>query len=47
VRPLLAVLLFRQFHSSMAIAAYMAVCSVISLAAVKALPDRRGTLDHR
>jgi len=45
--PLIAVLLYRQFGTSMAVAVYMAICSAISLACVFALKDRTGTLDHQ
>jgi metabolite-proton symporter len=44
--PILAVLLLREFGTSMAIAAYISVCALISLACVYALPDRTGELDH-
>ncbi|MGE3844984.1 MAG: MFS transporter, partial [Vicinamibacterales bacterium] len=43
--PILAVLLFREFGTSMAIAAYISVCALVSLACVYALPDRSGELD--
>jgi metabolite-proton symporter len=45
--PLIAVLLYRQFGTSTAIAVYMAVCSLISLICVILLKDRTGTLDHK
>jgi MFS family permease len=45
--PILAVLLFREFGTSMAIAAYISICAMISLACVFALADRKGTLDHQ
>ncbi|MBI2187025.1 MAG: MHS family MFS transporter [Acidobacteria bacterium] len=44
--PLIAVLLYRRFGTSTAVAVYMAVCSLISLICVFALRDRTGTLDH-
>ena len=44
--PLIAVLLYQQFGTSMAVAIYMAICSLISLICVAALRDRTGTLDH-
>jgi metabolite-proton symporter len=44
--PLVAVLLLREFGTSTAIAVYMAICSLISLACVFALSDRTGELDH-
>jgi metabolite-proton symporter len=45
--PIVALLLFREFGSAMAIAAFMALCSVISLAALLALPHRSGELDSK
>jgi hypothetical protein len=45
--PLLAVLLLREFGTSMAIAAYISICAVISLACVYALSERSGTFDHQ
>ena len=45
--PIIAVLLYRQFGTSTAIAVYMAICSLISLVCVILLKDRTGTLDHR
>lgn len=45
--PLIAVLLYRQFGTSTAIAVYMAICSLISLVCVILLKDRTGTLDHK
>jgi metabolite-proton symporter len=44
--PIIAVLLLRQYETSMAIAVYMAICSLISLACVFALRDQSGSLDH-
>ena len=44
--PLIAVVLYRQFGTSMAIAVYIAVCSLISLVCVFALRERAGSLDH-
>jgi metabolite-proton symporter len=38
--PLIALALFERFHSSMAIAAYVAACAVVSLVALALLPDR-------
>ena len=43
--PIIAVLLLQQFGTSTAIAVYMAICALISLACVFALRDRTGTLD--
>lgn len=45
--PIVALLLFREFGTAMAVAAFMAVCSLISLAALWALPHRSGELDSR
>ena len=45
--PILAAILLRQFDTSMAIAAYMSACSVISLASVLMLQDHSGTLDRQ
>jgi metabolite-proton symporter len=46
--PIIAVLLYRQFGTSTAIAVYMAICSLISLACVIALRENRtGHMDHR
>lgn len=45
--PILAVILLREFGTSMAIAAYMSICAVISLACVYTLGDRSGTLDDQ
>ena len=48
--PLIAVWLLDHFHSTSAIAAYMALCSVISLIAALALKERSqedyGATDH-
>ena len=38
--PIVALYLFRQFGSSMAVAAYLAVTAAISLAGLWLLPDR-------
>jgi len=45
--PILAVILLREFGSSMAIAAYISICAVISLACVYALSEHTGTFDHQ
>jgi metabolite-proton symporter len=45
--PILAVVLLNQFGSSTAIAIYISICALISLACVYALPDRAGVLDHQ
>jgi len=45
--PILAAILLRQFGTSIAIAVYMSVCSVISLASVLMLKDHGGTLDRK
>jgi metabolite-proton symporter len=39
--PLIATWLMHEFHSSLAVAAYMAVCGAISLVALWLLPDRQ------
>jgi metabolite-proton symporter len=44
--PIIAVLLLRQYGTSMAIAVYMSLCALASLICVFALKDRTGTLDH-
>jgi metabolite-proton symporter len=43
--PIVAVLLLREYGTSTAIAAYMSICALISLACVYALPDSAGQLD--
>ena len=45
--PIIAVLLYQQFGTSRAVAVYMSVCALISLACVYVLRERSGTLDHR
>jgi metabolite-proton symporter len=45
--PLLAVILLREFGTSTAIAVYMSICSLISLACVYALSEHAGVLDHK
>jgi MFS family permease len=45
--PIIAVLLLGQYGTSTAIAIYMAICSLISLACVYALPDHAGHLDRQ
>lgn len=45
--PIIAVLLLRQYGTSTAIAVYMAICALISLACVYALRHESGSLDHR
>jgi MFS family permease len=45
--PIIAAVLLRRFGTSMAIATYMAICSLISLACVYALSERAGRLDHQ
>lgn len=44
--PILAVLLYQRFGTSTAVATYVSVCALISLACVYALPDRAGQLDQ-
>jgi metabolite-proton symporter len=43
--PIVALLLFREFGSAMAVAAFMSICALISLVALRALPHRSGELD--
>ena len=45
--PIMAVLLLREFGTSMAIAAYISICAVISLACVYALTEHAGTFDQQ
>jgi metabolite-proton symporter len=45
--PIVAVLLLREFGTSMAIAAYMSICAVISLVCVYRLSEGAGRLDHQ
>jgi metabolite-proton symporter len=44
--PLIAIYLFRTFGTSMAVAAYVSLCAVISLICVWYLKDHAGALDH-
>jgi len=44
--PLIATILFERFQTSMAIAAYISISALISLACVAALAHRAGSLDH-
>jgi metabolite-proton symporter len=44
--PIVAAVLFQQFGTSTAVATYMSICALISLACVFALKDRTGTLDQ-
>jgi len=44
--PLVAALLYRQFHTSMAIAVYISISAAVSLVCVWKLKDKTGTLDH-
>jgi MFS family permease len=44
--PIIALLLMREFGTSTAVAVYMSICALISLACVFALRDRAGALDH-
>jgi len=41
--PILAVILLREFGTSMAAAAYISICAVISVTCVYALSERSGT----
>lgn len=45
--PILAVILYREFGTSMAVAAYVSICAMISLVCVYVLSDKTGTLDHQ
>ena len=45
--PIVAVLLLREFGTSMAIAVYMSICAVISLVCVYRLSEVAGRLDHQ
>jgi metabolite-proton symporter len=45
--PIIATLLLGTYGTSTAIAVYMAVCSLISLACVYVLPERAGVLDRQ
>jgi MFS family permease len=45
--PIVATLLLREYGSSTAIAWYMAIAALISLACVYALKDKAGSLDHK
>ena len=45
--PIIAVILLRQYGTSMAIAVYMSLCALASLICVFALRDRAGSLDHQ
>jgi metabolite-proton symporter len=45
--PIVALLLYREFGTAMAIAAFMSCCALISLVALMALPHRGGELDER
>jgi MFS family permease len=44
--PIIATLLFREYGTSMAIATYIALCSVLSLVCVFLLPEGAGTRDR-
>jgi hypothetical protein len=44
--PLIALYLFRTFGTSMAVAAYVSVCAVVSLVCVWWLKEHAGSLDH-
>jgi metabolite-proton symporter len=45
--PLIAIALYAKYGTSMAIAAYVSLCALISLVCVGLLKDRTGTLDHQ
>ena len=44
---IVATILYERFHTSTAVAVYLSVSAVISLACVAALGDKAGALDHR
>jgi metabolite-proton symporter len=44
--PLIAVALFAKFGTSMAVAAYVSLCALISLICVMYMKDHAGSLDH-
>ena len=45
--PIIALVLLQRFDTSMAVAAYVSVCALISLACVFALSEASGRLDHQ
>ena len=45
--PIVALFLFRTYQTSMAVAAYIAVCALVSLVCVWLLHDRAGSLDRQ
>jgi hypothetical protein len=45
--PILAVILYREFGTSMAVAAYVSICAMISLVCVYVLSDKTGMLDDQ
>jgi len=44
--PIVALYLYQRYHTSMAVATYLAFTGIVSLIAVYLLPDRSGALDH-
>ena len=45
--PIVSLYLYQRYHTSMAVAAYLAFTGIVSLIAVYLLPDRSGALDHK
>jgi hypothetical protein len=45
--PIIATLLYQEFHTSTAVAAYISISALISLACVAVLQHESGSLDHR
>ena len=45
--PIIALILLREFGTSTAIAVYMSICALISLACVAVLKEKAGSLDHQ
>jgi MFS family permease len=45
--PIVALYLYQKYHTSMAVATYLALTGIVSLISVYLLPDRSGALDHQ
>jgi hypothetical protein len=45
--PIIATILYQRFHTSAAIAAYISISALISLACVAVLRHESGSLDHK
>ncbi len=43
----MALYLYERYHTSMAVATYLAFTGIVSLIAVYLLPDHSGALDHK